>query len=120
MAGNVTLLNLAVDCCAAAAPLLLGGGRAAINLYLLHAGPTSANPPHGTDSRQTDGHPTATQILFCILRRVSKMGEKAWITECGGVNDLHEVLHDGDVVVRHHLTLTWASDDEHWTSTATG
>jgi len=62
MAGNVTLLNLAVDSCAAAAPLLLGGGRAAIDLYLLHAGPTSANPPHGTDSRQTDGHPTATQL----------------------------------------------------------
>jgi len=45
-----------------AAPLLLDAGRAAIDRYLLHAGPTAANPPHAaaavdTWNRQTDTVP---------------------------------------------------------------
>jgi len=56
VAGNLTLLA-----CAAAAPLLLGAGHAAIGRYLPPAGPTAANTAAkllqrltgGTD-RQTD------------------------------------------------------------------
>ena len=40
-AGNAALLASA-----AAAPLLLRAGHAAIDQYLLPAGPTAANPPH--------------------------------------------------------------------------
>jgi len=43
---------------AAAARLLLTAARAAIDRYLLPAGPTAANPPQRTG--QTDGHPTVT------------------------------------------------------------
>jgi len=43
---NVTLLAFAADRRAAAAPLLLRAGRAAIDRYLLPAGSTAANPPH--------------------------------------------------------------------------
>ena len=43
----------------AAAPRCCGTGRAAIDRYLLAAGPTAANPPHaaaaGERDRQTDG-----------------------------------------------------------------
>jgi len=35
---------------AAAAPLLLGAGRAAISRYLLPAGPTAANPPQAAEA----------------------------------------------------------------------
>jgi len=47
-------------CCgaAAAARLLLTAGRAAIDRYLLPAGPAAANPSQRTG--QTDGHPTVT------------------------------------------------------------
>jgi len=62
---RVTLLAFA-----AAAPLLLGAGRGAIDRYHLPTGPTAANPQHaaaasidGTD-RQTDGHLTVTQTLL--------------------------------------------------------
>ena len=41
----MTLLAFAAGCRVAAAPLLLGIGRAAIERYLLPAGPTAANPP---------------------------------------------------------------------------
>jgi len=47
-----------------AAPLLLNAGRAAIDRYLVPAGPTAANPQQwrandGTD-KQTDGRPNTT------------------------------------------------------------
>ena len=47
----MTLLAFAADrraavCRATEAPLLLSAGRAAIDRYLLPAGPTAANPPH--------------------------------------------------------------------------
>ena len=61
----MTLLAFAADRrvamrCAAAAPLLLGAGRAGIDRYLLPAGPTAANPPHAVAAvdrwnGQTDG-----------------------------------------------------------------
>ena len=48
----------------AAAPCCCGAGRAAIDRYLLPAGPTAANPPHaaatGEWDRQMDGHRTVT------------------------------------------------------------
>jgi len=56
----VTLLAFAADRRAAAAPLLLGAVRAAVDWHLLLAGPTAANPPShaaaAVDSwdRQTD------------------------------------------------------------------
>ena len=55
----MTLLAFAAVRRAAAAPLLLVAGRAAIHRYLLSAGYTAANPPHAAavvDSwdRQTD------------------------------------------------------------------
>ena len=54
-----TLLAFAAVHCAAVAPLLLGAGHAAIDRYLLPAGPTAANPPHAAAAsngwdRQTD------------------------------------------------------------------
>jgi len=65
-AANVTLLQL-----------LLSAGRAAIDRYLLPAGPTAANPPHTVAAvdrwgRQTDrqtrggsSHPLARQPISC-------------------------------------------------------
>ena len=59
----------------AAARMLLSAARAAIDRYLLPAGPTAANPPQrpnaGTD-RQTDGRPTVTQISL-RMRAVQTM-----------------------------------------------
>ena len=43
---NVTLLGFATDRRAAAAPLLLGAGHAAIDRYLLPDWLTAANPLH--------------------------------------------------------------------------
>ena len=43
---------------AAASRLLLTAGRAAIDRYLLHDGPSAANPPQG----QTDGRTGARQL----------------------------------------------------------
>jgi len=53
---NVTLLAFAAVRRAAAAQLLLGAGRAAIDRHRLSAWPTAANPPHAADSsdRQMD------------------------------------------------------------------
>jgi len=45
VAGNVTLLAFAAVRRAAAAPLLLDAGRAAIDRYPLPAGPAAAKPP---------------------------------------------------------------------------
>ena len=72
----MTLLAYAADRRAAAAPLLLGAGRAAIDRYLLPAGRTAANPPHAAaavDSwdRQRDGHRTVIQTcrILCQQRK---------------------------------------------------
>ena len=56
----MTLLAFAADRRAAVAPLLLSVGRAAIDRYLLPAGPKAANPPHAASAvdswdRRTDG-----------------------------------------------------------------
>ena len=64
----MTLLAFAADRRAAAAPLLPGAGRAAIDRYLLPAGPTAANPPHAAvavDSWaiKTDGRTSSVNIF---------------------------------------------------------
>jgi len=76
-AGNETLLAFAADRHAAAAPLLLGAGRAAIERYLLPARPTAANSltllqqsTAGTD-RQTDTR-TVTQILLHTVKQYQR------------------------------------------------
>ena len=50
-----------ICCCA---PCCCGAGRAAIDRYILPAGPTAANPPHdaatGERDRQTDGQRTVS------------------------------------------------------------
>jgi len=52
-----------------------GAGRAAIDGYLIPAGPTAANPPHAAaasgradTNRQADGHRAVTWTLLHILR----------------------------------------------------
>ena len=64
MAGNVTLLTFAAERRATVALLLLGASRAAIDRYLLLAGPTAANPlaPCCSDQQQGQrvGHHAVT------------------------------------------------------------
>jgi len=72
-ARNVTLLAFAADCRAAAAPLLLGAGRAAIDRYLLPAGATAANPPHTAETVDSWGTQTDRQSDSVPLHRPCRM-----------------------------------------------
>ena len=70
------MTQLAFTAHAAAAPLLLGAGRAVIDPYLLPAEPTAANPPHAvavasTWDRRADRHRTVTYTLLHATRAVS-------------------------------------------------
>jgi len=67
----VTLLAFVADRRAAAAPLLLGAGRAVIDRYLRPARLTAANPPHAAVAvdfwdRQTDGRTDGRTPYRCI------------------------------------------------------
>jgi len=64
-AGNVTLLAFAVERRVVVRRAAVARMDAAIDRYLLPAGPTAANPPHAASAvdrwhRQTDGHRTIT------------------------------------------------------------
>jgi len=51
---------------AAASRLLLTAGRAAIDRYLLHDGPSAANPLKGQTDGRTDGRPTVAQTVLSM------------------------------------------------------
>jgi len=63
---NAALLAFAAERRAAEAPLLPGASRAAVDRYLLPAGPTAANSPHAATAvdswkdRQKDRHHAVT------------------------------------------------------------
>ena len=86
-AGNATLLAFAAVRRAAAAPLLLGAGRVAIDRCLLAAGPTAANPPHAAaavDSwdKQTDGHRAVTYITDCAAYCARSVKNALYVCLC--------------------------------------
>jgi len=73
----MTLLTFTAPCCC-------GAGRAAIDRYLLPAGPTAANPPHAAAEseldRQTDGHSTAYTMRY-DTKSYSNVRSKADISQ---------------------------------------
>jgi len=75
---NATLLAFTADHRAAAAPLLLGAGRAAIDRYLLQQNPPHASAVVDKWHRQTNGHRTITQTLPHTKQAVPKMHGEAY------------------------------------------
>ena len=81
------MTQLAFTAHAAAAPLLLGAGRAVIDPYLLPAEPTAANPPHAVAvasswDRRADRHRTVTYTLLAAACYASSVTKKHCIAYC--------------------------------------